>query len=205
MKLLISFVALSIVAGLLLQIAIYPASIYYFLKKLFKLTFILALMLLLIGWWASPAALAEVSFLKEAEQWLYQSQTELVDKASNLWEVTAINQMEGAPKGFYLRVETESPSVQLDAAEPLVVITNRGEPLNFPNVTRQQFVGELPDDTVGQYDIQSLLYKVKGARSLRLILPTRKGSPIELTVPFETLEEWTEVGTCEYLICVPDY
>ncbi|WP_038019296.1 DUF3122 domain-containing protein [Synechococcus sp. PCC 7335] len=200
MKLLISFVALSVVVGLGWRIIAYPASMHYFYKKPLKLALLLALILVLIGWFATPVAVAEVSFLKEANQWIYQSQVELLDEYNHAWEVTALKQMEG-DRGFYLRLVTVSPSVQLDAVQPLVVTTDTGEQFSVPNVTRQQFMGALPDPNVGQYDIQSLLYKAKKARSLQLQLPTRAGSPIVLSVPSDALEEWSIVGTCEYLVC----
>ena len=171
-------------------------------KKLLNLALLLALIIVLIGWLATPVAVADVRFLKEASQWIYQSQMEFFDECNNAWDVTALKQMEG-DRGFYLRLVTESPGVQLDAVQPLVITTDTGQQFSVPNVTRQQFMGELPDANIGQYDIQSLLYKVGKAQSLQLQLPTRSRSLIVLSVPSKALEEWFIVGSCEYIVCAP--
>lgn len=96
-------------------------------KTLARLALIMGLSLLLIGWWSTPVALAEVQFLKEADQWVYQVQHELIDTDNNRWEVTALKQMEAGSRGFYLRLTTRSQSVYLDAAQPLVLNTASGK------------------------------------------------------------------------------
>ena len=62
-------------------------------KQVVKLLIIIGLALLLIGWGSIPGALADVHFLKEADQWVYQAQKILPDTDGNLWEVTALKQI----------------------------------------------------------------------------------------------------------------
>ncbi|MEM9906948.1 MAG: DUF3122 domain-containing protein [Cyanobacteria bacterium P01_D01_bin.44] len=145
MKQLFSFIAIatliSIVAGAILHIK----TQHRLAKTLAKLALIMGLSLLLIGWWAAPVALAEVQFLKEADQWVYQAQHELIDTDSHQWEVTAFKQMEANRRGFYLRLITPSQRIHLDATRPLVLNTASGNQFTAPNMTRQYFIGALPE------------------------------------------------------------
>ena len=145
--------------------------------------------------------MADVHFLKEADQWVYQAQKILPDTDGNLWEVTALKQMGEGYRRVYLRLMTQSQTVQLDAAQPLLVETESGQHLTAPNQTRYYFNGMLLEPNIGQYDIQVLLPQIKGERSLQLQLPTQEDSPIILLIASDVLDEWMTVGTCEYLIC----
>ena len=170
-----------------------------------QLASFLAIALLLVGW-AAPAALAEVTFLKEADQWVYQAQTTLSDTEGRTWEVTALKLMEERSQGLSLRLVTQFPSVQLDAVQPLTLSLPSGQQLTARNITGQQFTGSLPDPNTGQYDIQPLLPQIKSAQSLRLYLPTQRSmtqrsAGVTLQIPAEVLEEWATVGSCDYIIC----
>ncbi|MEM9265117.1 MAG: DUF3122 domain-containing protein [Cyanobacteria bacterium P01_F01_bin.13] len=167
-----------------------------------KFFFILGLTLLLIVLWSAPVALAKVQFLKEADRWIYQSQQMLTDTQGNLWEITVLKPMEQDSKGVYLWLTTQANEIYLDAAQPLIVKTNSGQKLSAPNLTQQYFVGELPDPQVGRYDIEMLLANIKDKQSLQLELSTKTNTPISLVIPAKVLDEWLNVGTCEYLICM---
>lgn len=212
MRTLLSFLALTMLIFSSLWAIIHPFISPQLSRRLAKLALILGL-LLLLGWWTTPVAAADIHFLKEADQWVYQSQQMLFDTDENAWEVTAFKQMDEGSKEVYLRLAALSnptadalfesaPVVQLDAAAPLVLITDSGEHLAATNVTRQQFMGALPDSDMGQYEVRSLMPQLKTARSLQLQLPTKADSPpVTIDIPSETLEEWTTVGACDYVMC----
>lgn len=166
-----------------------------------KLLVILVLTLMLMGLWAAPVALAKVQFLKEADRWLYQSQQVLTDTRGYPWDVTLLKPMEKEKQGIFLWFATQSDSVQLDAAQPLGIETGSGKQLSASNLTPQYFMGELPDPNVGQYDIAPVLPQLQQETSLTLKLPTQTGESVTLLVPTDVLDEWLNVGTCEYLIC----
>ena len=67
--------------------------------------------------------------------------------------------------GFYVREKTQS-LVQLDAAAPLTIKSALGEYFSAPNVTPQQFIGDLPVSNVGEYDTQLLLPQLKKTPAL---------------------------------------
>jgi len=200
MKLLMSFVAMATLIGASLWAIVAPVPPYRLSKVLAKVALILGLALLLMGWFTTPA-LANVHFLKEADQWVYQSQSTLSDTVGGVWEVTVLKPMDEANRTVSLRLETENPGVQLDAAQPLVAVTNKGQEILSNNITSQQFIGSLPDPNVGQYDVRALLAQVKDAQTLRLQLPTQQEPPVTLLIPSELLDEWIVVGSCDYIMC----
>lgn len=166
-----------------------------------KFLLVLGLTLLLMVLWAAPVALAKVQFLKEADQWVYQSQQILPDTDGELWQVTVLKPMEQGSQGVYLWLTTETKNVQLDAAKPLILETKSGETLQAPNLTQQYFMGELPAANVGQYDIQMLLPDLTDVYSLELKLPTKTADAVHLLISNDVLAEWLNVGTCQGLIC----
>ncbi|MEO0534301.1 MAG: DUF3122 domain-containing protein [Cyanobacteria bacterium P01_A01_bin.123] len=170
-------------------------------KTLAKLLVILGLTLLLIVGWSTPVALAKVKLLEDADQWVYQAQHVLPDTDGNLWQVTVLKQMEGRRRGVDLRLITQSQTIHLDATQPLILNLVLDKQLSAPNVTRQFFIGVLPEPIGCQYDIQALLPELKNERSLQLAIPMQAGSPATLIISSEVLEQWMTVGTCEYLIC----
>ena len=170
-------------------------------KTIIKLLVMLGLSVLLVVLWSAPVALAKVQFSKEADQWIYRSQQVLTDTNGNIWEVTALKPMESDSHGFYLWLTTQASDIQLDAVQPLVVKTDSGQRLRAPNLTQQYFIGELPEPNISQYNIESLLPQIKAETSLQLQLPTKTNEAVNLLIPTEVLEEWLNVGTCEYLIC----
>ncbi|MEO0770060.1 MAG: DUF3122 domain-containing protein [Cyanobacteria bacterium J06649_4] len=212
MRILLSFLALTMLLFSSLWAIIHPWASHRLSKALAKLALILGLTLLL-GWWTTPAAGADINFLKEADQWVYQSQQVLLDTDRNAWEVRALKQMEEGNKNVYLRVTAQSthpvdslfesgPTAALDAVAPLVLTTSSGESLTATNVTRQQFVGALPEPSVGQYDVRSLLPQLRMAQTVQLHLPTREENrSITINVSSEALEEWLTVGACDYIMC----
>lgn len=205
MKLLFSLIALVMLIFASLWAIIHPWVPHKLSKTLAKLALILGIAVLLMGWWTPPAALGDVHFSQEADQWLYQSRHPLVDTAGNQWDITALKQMDRGEKGFYLQVMTASPRVQLDAAKSLQLTTAADEQLDAPNLTRQLFIGELPASNIAQYDIRSLLPKLKETPSLTLTLPTKgEAEPITLFIPADVLDEWVSVGSCGFLICTPE-
>ncbi|MGD1953191.1 MAG: DUF3122 domain-containing protein [Leptolyngbyaceae cyanobacterium] len=170
-------------------------------QAIVKLLVIFGLALLLMLLWSTPVALAKVQFSKEADQWIYQSQQMLTDTEGNDWEITAIKPMESDSHGVYLWLTTQANDMQLDAAQPLFVKTLSGQTFTAQNLTQQYFIGELPEPNISQYNIEPLLPKIKSETSLQLELPTKTNDSVRLLVPAEVLEEWLNVGTCEYLIC----
>ena len=170
-------------------------------KTLAQFILILGLILLLMGWWAAPVALAEIQLMKEADQWVYQAQHTLTDTADRTWDVTLLKPMEVGRQGVYLHVVTSDPSIQLNAAPPLTLNTASGQTLSAPNTTRQYFIGSIPDPNVGHYDIQSVVPQLQRERSLQLQLPTQTDEPITIDITADVLEEWLTIGTCDYLIC----
>lgn len=215
MRILLSFLALTMLIFSSLWAILHPWMSRQVSKTLAKLALIIGL-ILLVGWWITPSAAAEIQFLKEADQWVYQSQQILLDAQGNAWEVTAFKQMDEGDKGLYLRVEAATqgpagalfdsaalePAAELDAIAPLKITTDSGETATATNVTPQQFIGALPEPAIGQYDVRSLLPKIKTARSLRLYLPTKAGSrPVTINLSSETLDEWLTVGSCDYIMC----
>lgn len=207
MKLLISFIAIATLIGASLWAIIYPLPPHRLSKVVAKFALILGLAILIMGGYAGTAR-ADVTHLKEADQWIYQSQTVLSDESGFDWQVTALKlmngQMDGTDRGLLLRLANTSENIQLDAVKPLVITTQIGKPLAATNVTRQQYIGDLPDPNVGQYDIQPLLAKLGETNSIQLQIPTRQNRPIALSIPTDVLEEWTTVGRCSYLICDTD-
>ena len=178
-----------------------PDSHPSFSHTITKLLVILGLTLLLMVLWSAPVALAKVQFLKEADRWVYQSQHTLTDTQGNSWDVTVLKPMESDSNGVYLWLTTEADGIYLDAARPLVAKTQSGQKLTAPNLTREYFMGALPDPNVGRYSIETLLPHLKHEQSLQLQLTTQTESPINLVIPADTLDEWLNVGTCQYLIC----
>lgn len=204
MKPLFSLIALVMLIFASLWAIIHPWVSPKLSKTLAKLALILGIAVLLMGWWATPTALGDVHFSKEANQWLYQSKQPLVDTAGHQWDMTALKQMDKGEKGFYLQVMTASPQVRLDAAQSLRLETAAGEQLEALNLTRQLFIGALPASNIAQYDIRSLLPKLKETPSLTLTLPTRgEAEPVTLFIPADVLDEWVSVGSCGFLICTP--
>lgn len=215
MRILLSFLALTMLIFSSLWAILHPWISHRVSKTLAKLALIIGL-ILLVGWWTTPSAAAEIQFLKEADQWVYQSEQILLDTQGNPWEVTAFKQMDEGDKGFYLRVEAVAqspagalfdsaavePVAELDAIAPSTITTDSGETATATNITPQQFIGALPEPDIGQYDVRSLLPQIKTARSLRLYLPTKVGDrPITIGVSSETLDEWLTVGSCDYIMC----
>lgn len=216
MRILLSFLALMLLIFSSLWAIVHPWASHRLSKSLAKIALILGLILLL-GWWTTPAAAADIHFLKEADQWIYQAEQVLLDTDKNAWEVIALKQMDEGNKEVYLRLTAlEDPlvnnpvdslfksasSVQLDAVAPLVLITDAGESFTAQNVTRQQFVGALPDPDIGQYDVRSLLPQLRTAQAVQLHLPTQEDNrSVTINVPAETLEEWLTVGACDYIMC----
>lgn len=172
-----------------------------YLTAAIRLVLLVGLSLLLMGWWFVPAAAAEIQFFKAADQWIYQAQQQLTDTGGTQWEVTVLKQTQADSPGVYLRFFTSSSSVDLDAAQPLRLKTPAGEQLTAANITRQYFMGELPAPNLAQFDIQPLMQQLKDEVSLRVTLPSRQGPDVTLPIPPEALEEWTAVGSCQYLIC----
>lgn len=168
---------------------------------LVKLLIILCLTLLLMGLWAAPVALAKTQFLKEADRWIYQSQQALIDSDGQAWDATLLKPMEEEKEGVFLWLTAQSDNIELDAAQPLGIEASSGQQLSAPNLTSQYFVGELPAPNVGQYDIAAVLSQLQRETSVTLRLPTKSEAAVTLSVPTEVLEEWLNVGTCEYLIC----
>lgn len=203
MKLLFSLIAMAMLIFASLWAIVHPWASHELSKTLAKLALILGLAVLLMGWWATPTALGDVQFFKEADQWLYQSRQTLEDTTGNQWDVAALKQMDEGEQGFYLQVMTSSPQVQLDAAQSLRLTTAAGEWLKAPNLTRQKFIGALPPANIGQYDLRNLLPKLKEVPSLTLKLPTKGEEPITLFIPADVLDEWVSVGSCGFLICTP--
>ncbi|MEL6325396.1 MAG: DUF3122 domain-containing protein [Cyanobacteria bacterium J06626_23] len=185
----------------LLWAAVLLSPRYRLLARVVQLFLLTGLSLLLMGWWFTPVAAAEIQFFKAADQWIYQAQQQLTDTSGTQWEVTALKQMQEDNPGIYLRFFTSSPNVELDAARPLRIKTPTGEQLTATNITRQYFVGELPAPNLGQFDIQPLIQQLKGESSLQVQIPTRRGADVTLSIPSSTLEEWTAVGSCQYLMC----
>ena len=168
-----------------------------------KLLLVLGLTLLLMVLWTAPVALAEVQFLKEADQWVYQSQQSLPDVSGNPCQVTVLKPMEQGKQGVFLWLTTQADDIELDAAQPLTLETQSGQKLSAPNLTQQYFIGALPAANVGQYDIQMLLPDLKDVSSLELTLPTKTVDAVKLLIPHDVLEEWLHVGACQYLVCEP--
>lgn len=168
---------------------------------LVKFLLILVLILVLMGWWTVPVALAETQFLKEAGQWIYQAHHTLIDFDAQTWDVTVIKPMEVGRQGVFLHVKTEAPSVHLDASAPLVLVTDSGQKLMADNVTQHYFIGAIPDPTVGQYAIQPVLPGLRGERQIQLQLPTQGDEAIAIAIDPDVLNEWLAVGTCQYLMC----
>ncbi|ESA33877.1 orf8 unidentified orf in hydrogenase protein cluster [Leptolyngbya sp. Heron Island J] len=166
-----------------------------------KLVVMLGLTLLLVLLWSAPVALAKVQFLKEADQWVYQSQQTLTDTMGNSWEITALKPMEQPRAGVYLWLTTQTDSIHLDATQPLIVKTNSGEELSASNLTRQHFIGDLPASNIAQYDIRPLLPYLQDTHSLKLQLSTKTRDDVNILIPHDVLEEWLNVGTCQSLIC----
>ncbi|MEN8447402.1 MAG: DUF3122 domain-containing protein [Cyanobacteria bacterium J06555_13] len=208
MKLLISFFAMTALIRSSLWAMVRPTPPYRLSKTLAKVALLLGLAILIMGWYARPA-LAAIEYLKEADQWIYQAQEMLLDTADTPWEVTVVKPMDEGNKGVSLQLVTQSPTVQLDAAAPLILTTNLGKQLTAPNITPQQFIGSLPDVNVAQYDIQPLLPQLKEMHfssaasepTLQLELATKKNGAITLMIPSEVIEEWTTVGSCDYIMC----
>ncbi|MBE9070970.1 DUF3122 domain-containing protein [Leptolyngbya cf. ectocarpi LEGE 11479] len=173
-----------------------------FVQTVTKLLAILGLILLLMLLWSAPVAIANVQFLKEADQWVYQSQQTLTDTIGNHWEVTALKPMAQDSEDVYLWLTTQSDSVYLDAAQPLIIETDLGQKLSVPNLTQRHFMGELPAPNVSQYDIHTLIPYIQDVQSLQLQLPTKTENPVRLSIPPNVLEEWLIIGTCKGLICV---
>ncbi|MGB7088272.1 MAG: hypothetical protein WBD47_22135 [Phormidesmis sp.] len=92
MKLLISFAAMAALIGSSLWAIVRPVPPHRLSKTLAKIALLLGLALLIMGWYASPV-LAKIDYLKEADQWVYQSQEVLSDTSGTPWEVTAIKQI----------------------------------------------------------------------------------------------------------------
>ena len=172
-----------------------------FVQAVIKLLVMLGLTILLVLLWSAPVALAKVQFLKEADQWVYQSQQTLTDKMGNRWEITVLKSMEQPREGVYLWLSTQADSIHLDATQPLIVETNSGQELSAANLTRQHFIGELPASNIVQYDIGSLMPYLKDTYSLKLQLSTKTRDNVNLSIPHDVLEEWLTVGTCQSLIC----
>ncbi|MEO0757553.1 MAG: DUF3122 domain-containing protein [Cyanobacteria bacterium J06648_16] len=185
----------------LLWAAVLLSPRYRFLARVVQLFLLTGLSLLLMGWWFTPVAAAEIQFFKAADQWIYQAQQQLTDTSGTQWEVTALKQMQEDNPGVYLRFVTTFPGVDLDAARPLQLETPTGKQLTATNVTQQYFVGELPAPNLGQFDIQPLIQQLKGESSLQVQIPTRRGPDVTLSIPSSVLEEWTAVGSCQYLMC----
>ncbi len=185
----------------LLWVAVLRSPQYWFLSRVVQLFLLTGLALLLMGWWFTPVAAADMQFFKAADQWIYQAQQQLSDTHGNRWEVTALKQMQEDNPGVYLRFFTASQNVELDAAQPLRLKTPMGEQLTATNITRQYFVGELPAPNLAQFDIQPLIQQLKDEASLQVTLPSRQGPDVTLSIPSNVLEEWTAVGSCQYLMC----
>ena len=198
-----SFVAITPVISAAAWSTLHIKTQRYLAKNLAKLVLIIGLSLLLVGGWCTPVALAKVQFLKRADQWVYQAQHVLIDTDNHIWEVSALKPMEKGSRGVYLQLVTQSQSIHLDASQPLILNTASGTQLSAPNMTRQYFIGALPEPNVGHYDIQALLPQLKDEHSLQLQLPTQQATPVTLSISSDILEEWITVGACQYLICAP--
>ena len=121
MKPFLSFLALTMLLFASLWAIIHPWASHRVSKLLAKIALVLGLALLLMGWWATPAALGEVEFLKEADQWIYQAEQTLPDTGGTQWAIAAFKPMDEDSHRFYVRVTTQSPVVQLDAVAPLAI------------------------------------------------------------------------------------
>lgn len=172
-----------------------------FTQTVIKLLTILGLTLLLMLLWSTPVALAKVQFLKEADQWIYQSQQTLTDTMGNRWDVTVIKPIEQNSQGVFLWLTTQADNIRLDSTQPLIVKTNSGQKLSASNLTRQHFIGELPAPNMAQYDIRPLLPSLQETYSLELQLSTKTMDQVNILVPHDLLDEWLNVGTCQNLIC----
>ncbi|MEM7770271.1 MAG: DUF3122 domain-containing protein [Cyanobacteria bacterium P01_A01_bin.37] len=197
---LISIVAIATLISAGIWTLTYVATHHRFSKTLAKILLILGLVLLLFGWW-SPVASATLHFSKEANQWVYQAQHVLSDADGSLWEVTVLKPMKEDPQGISLWLITQSSSIHLDPLTALTLTTDSGKQFTAPNITRKHFIGELPAQHMGHYDIQALLPDLKDGRSLQLQIPTQSETPITLEISSDVLDEWIDVGTCAYLLC----
>jgi hypothetical protein len=176
-------------------------------KRLFCLQVSGLILLLFLGRGAmfTLPAMAEVSQREEAPgQMLYQSQQTLRDQAGNRWEAIAFSRV--YPNGtsiFYLRLVGAPNVADLARDQPLTVITASGQTLKARNTSSEIFTNASPAPHVRQYDLQPLLLRLEPNQPLRLVLPTAKGSTIELAVPPSVIQEWQQVASCGGFVCDP--
>jgi len=168
-------------------------------------TGLILLLCLSCGAMVSFPAIAEMSQKEEAPgQMLYQSQQTLWDQSGNRWEAIAFSRV--YPNGtsiFYLRLVGAPSVADLARDQPLTMITASGQILKARNTSSEIFTNASPAPHVRQYDLQPLLLRLEANQPLRLVLPTAKGSTIELTVPPRVLQEWQQVASCAGFVCDP--
>jgi len=157
---------------------------------------VLAIVFLVTGAIAPPAALAVLRQVEEAPgQVVYQSRESLRDRDGHSWQVITFQRLRpNGERSVYLRLVGFPGVAAIDRSQPLTLTTSLGQVLTAADASGQIFTdASLPEPNVGQYDLAPIVAQLPTGIPLRLSLPLTNGSTLSLNIPPALVQEWQAV------------
>ncbi len=158
-----------------------------------KLIWALCLLALVLLGKADPAGANVHTYQERPGQVTYRAQQSLRDSGDRAWQAIAFKRyQQGQLQGVYLRLVGFPGTVTVDAQAPLVVMAATGQQWQVPPAVDPQ-TAALPD-TVGQYDVRSLLADLHTPQPLALQIPLQGADPAQIQVAPFVVKEWLQTN-----------
>lgn len=158
-----------------------------------KLLWAIALLALILLGKAMPAEASLHTYQERPGQITYRAQQSLRDSDDHAWQAIAFKRLQqGQLQGIYLRLVGFPGTAPLDPQAPLVVRAVTGQQWQAPPALDPQ-TAALPE-TVGQYDVRSLLTDLTAPQPLTLQIPLQDTTPAIIKVAPFVVKEWLETA-----------
>ncbi|MGD1908372.1 MAG: DUF3122 domain-containing protein [Leptolyngbyaceae cyanobacterium] len=156
-----------------------------------KLVWALALLALIVLGKALPAEASLHTYQERPGQVTFRAQQSLRDSDDRAWQAIAFKRLQqGQLQGIYLRLVGFPGTAPVDVQKPLVVLAATGQQWQASPALDPQ-TAALPD-TVGQYDVRSLLTDLTAPQPLELQIPLQNAAPAQIQVAPFVVREWLE-------------
>ncbi|MDA0265548.1 MAG: DUF3122 domain-containing protein [Cyanobacteria bacterium] len=159
-----------------------------------RLLWALTLLVLVLVGKASPAQANVHIYQERPGQITYRAQQSLRDSDDRAWQAVTFKRLQqGQLQGIYLRLVGFPGTVSIDRQAPLVVLATTGQQWPAQPALDPQTVA-LPD-SVGQYEVRSLLAGLHNPQPLELQIPLQGTVPATIQVAPFVVREWLETIT----------
>lgn len=144
--------------------------------------------------WGLPS-LARLDYERESSgQMLYRSFQSLRDLDGHPWQAIAFKRVfADGHSTFFLRLVGFPDTTTVVRQQPLVMTNVSGQTFQAPDSSDRVFTDNGIPDSVGQYDIASIVPQLSDVTPLKLLLPAENGM-VTIAVPPTAIVEWQTVA-----------